>query len=733
MSSARALLRVVMLVGALLFGVTASSASATTGHSYADQFGAGGNGDGQFSGGPSGVAVLQDSGDVLASDPGHTLVDGVTPDPRIERFDESGAFVSAFSIDGGAYSSPSALAVDPAGAGVVYVSASDNSTGSGTVLKYTATGVLAYALDASSSGTSINAGAAIAVDAGDGSVYVAATDGTSGLQVVDKFDQAGAFVAAFDGASGSPDGGLSYCGAGLAVGAAHEVYVLDGCKARVDRYSAAGGFSATVDDGSRGAPTVVTADPVSGELSVAESAAGGLQVTSFPDGTTPGQSFGATNVAALTGMAIGHGSGTVFTADVANAVVQRFTVFVGPTVTTAAAAAVDTRSATLNGTVDPGGVPATFRFEYGTDTAYGTSTAETSAGSGTGAVAATAAITGLLPNATYHFRLVASNGAGVISGGDRTLTTASVAPVVDGAPAFASTITRTSARINATINPNHSPTTYHVEYGTSTAYGLMAPQPDADAGSANTNTGVAVTLIGLTPGTTYHFRVVADNGTGGRQHGADGTFTTTAPGTFVAAPVSSASPPIDPSAAYGCDAPHIDAYHSESKPGDTIAITGVDLGVGGTIDFGDRSFTPADWSATGFTVQVPDDAGGTLPLTVNCGRVSNTVDIAIYHQPDNAFTITKTTISGTTARLSVKVAGAGKLETLGHYTKAAGTTSTKAGVATIKVKLSTAGAKALRRSKSRSLKVSVRVRFSPAAGKPASKFIILTFSHKAGR
>ena len=37
---------------------------------------------------------------------------------------------------------------------------------------------------------------------------------------------------------------------------------------------------------------------------------------------------------------------------------------------------------------------------------------------------------------------------------------------------------------------------------------------------------VAADLTGLTPGTTYHFRVSADNGTGGVQHGVDQTFTT---------------------------------------------------------------------------------------------------------------------------------------------------------------------------------------------------------------
>ena len=71
---------------------------------------------------------------------------------------------------------------------------------------------LAYELDVSGSGTSINPlrldQPSLAVDPVDGSVYVAATD-EDGRQVIDRFDgSTGLFLDFFDGSSGSPDGGF---------------------------------------------------------------------------------------------------------------------------------------------------------------------------------------------------------------------------------------------------------------------------------------------------------------------------------------------------------------------------------------------------------------------------------------------------------------------------------------------------------------------------------------------
>jgi hypothetical protein len=95
-----------------------------------------------------------------------------------------------------------------------------------------------------------------------------------------------------------------------------------------------------------------------------------------------------------------------------------------PTASTDPAGAVTDVAATLAGTVNPKGSPTSYHFEYGTSTAYGASTADTDAGSGVGAVAVSAGVSGLAPGTTYHYRVVASNAAGVAQGGDQTFTTA---------------------------------------------------------------------------------------------------------------------------------------------------------------------------------------------------------------------------------------------------------------------------------------------------------------------
>jgi IPT/TIG domain len=198
-------------------------------------------------------------------------------------------------------------------------------------------------------------------------------------------------------------------------------------------------------------------------------------------------------------------------------------------------------------------------------------------------------------------------------------------------------------------------------------------------------------------------------------------------------PVVPVSPVSDLGTLFGCAAPHLNAYDAKPKLGETITITGSDLGVGATVVLGDQSLTPADWSTTGFTIQLPDDATGTLPLTVNCGRVSNTVAVAVFHEPANAFLVTKRSVAGLVATLSVRVPGPGKLETSGSRIKATKATVTKAAAITVKVRLTSAAIKALGKAKSRTLKVAVVARFTPAGGQSASKAVALTFKRQAGR
>jgi len=54
---------------------------------------------------------------------------------------------------------------------------------------------------------------------------------------------------------------------------------------------------------------------------------------------------------------------------------------------------------------------------------YGNSTPAVDLGNGTNSLAVTQVVTGLLPNANYHFRLVASNSGGTNRGADLSFTT----------------------------------------------------------------------------------------------------------------------------------------------------------------------------------------------------------------------------------------------------------------------------------------------------------------------
>lgn len=83
--------------------------------------------------------------------------------------------------------------------------------------------------------------------------------------------------------------------------------------------------------------------------------------------------------------------------------------------------------ATLHGLVEADGAQAAHYFNYGTTIAYGQSTLERQTSSASG-VLVSEPITGLLPNTTYHYRLVASSGTITTVGEDRTFTTPALPP-----------------------------------------------------------------------------------------------------------------------------------------------------------------------------------------------------------------------------------------------------------------------------------------------------------------
>ena len=100
-----------------------------------------------------------------------------------------------------------------------------------------------------------------------------------------------------------------------------------------------------------------------------------------------------------------------------------------PTVTTGAASAIAETTATLAGTVNPGGQATTYSFQYGLTSEYGLSTPELPAGADKSAHVFSAPLTGLAPGTVYHYELTANNTSGPATGIDRTFTTASPPPV----------------------------------------------------------------------------------------------------------------------------------------------------------------------------------------------------------------------------------------------------------------------------------------------------------------
>jgi alpha-tubulin suppressor-like RCC1 family protein len=95
-----------------------------------------------------------------------------------------------------------------------------------------------------------------------------------------------------------------------------------------------------------------------------------------------------------------------------------------PVATTVAASSVGLSEAVLNATVSVTGGPASVRFEYGTTLAYGSIARPVTDVIGCSASVPVSVLVGrLLPDTTYHFRVVAENGAGVSTGENRTFTT----------------------------------------------------------------------------------------------------------------------------------------------------------------------------------------------------------------------------------------------------------------------------------------------------------------------
>jgi PKD repeat protein len=188
-------------------------------------------------------------------------------------------------------------------------------------------------------------------------------------------------------------------------------------------------------------------------------------------------------------------------------------VVAGPNVreTTEAATAISASGATLNGVVEPNGAGVAYHFVWGTSVGSLTNSSPVVAtATGTAAVPVSASISNLLPGTTYYYELVATDPGGASIGPVLSFVTLSSAP--QATTGAATSVSRASATVHGTVNPFGLNTTYYFQYGTTTSYGKSTAHLGAGAGTSAA--AVSADLRGLTPGTKYHYRLVASSSAG---------------------------------------------------------------------------------------------------------------------------------------------------------------------------------------------------------------------------
>lgn len=200
-----------------------------------------------------------------------------------------------------------------------------------------------------------------------------------------------------------------------------------------------------------------------------------------------------------------------------------------PTVQGGTASEIGQRTAIVEATVDPrGGRVTSCEFEYGHAITSVSVPCSKLPGPVNEAVEVSAQLTGLTPNTSYHFRILAGSASGSSRSSEATFTTLpALAPAV--ATGKASQVGQRTAVLSATVNPNGAVVkSCTFQYG---AKSLVSVRCSALPGSGTSPAVVTATISGLSPNSSYHFRVVAvsASGTGEGSYGAFNTMVALAP------------------------------------------------------------------------------------------------------------------------------------------------------------------------------------------------------------
>jgi hypothetical protein len=348
--------------------------------------------------------------------------------------------------------------------------------------------------------------------------------------------------------SGTPNGAFTYVGP-MAVNAANgNIYVAERSSNVVDEFSATGEYIGRLT----GTPT-------------------------GPSGQT--RSFGKVLSVAVDSSVTGN----VFVADFDEKTqLAQVDVFgpdlVVPDVVTEAASEVTSASARLNGEVNPDKEgEASCWFAWGTTKQIGqlAKCEPEKVVEGSSPVPVRAKLSGLEPDTTYYYRLQASDKNGTNPGEewqDGQFTT----PGPGLHDESVSNVSSTSATFGARVDPHGAPTSIYFQYGTSVEYGSQTPPvPGATLGSGEGDVGIVRHAQGLTPDTTYHYRVVAVSEVAGKAEtfvAPDRVFTTQPAGSAFALPDARRWELVSPADKHGARlAPIGAALVQASSTGDAIS------------------------------------------------------------------------------------------------------------------------------------------------------------------
>jgi hypothetical protein len=463
----------------------------------------------------------------------------------------------------GAFTTPEFVAVDPT-TGDVYV----GDTGDNLVSKFSSSGVLEATWG---KGGQLNGSSTPAGSFGElGGIAVSTTGNLLVYNTADhfvfEFEPAGGLVRELElklEAGSQPRG--------LGVDAAGDLFKVDG-SGQIEKFDSAGNDLTTVSQEAAGAAGAFTVQPAGdvyvagGDGSLEHFAFNGSDDVIEPGGggTCPPVAFGngcppTDSVAvgfAASGIAVASASGDTSLSNAAEGTVVQY----GPLVTipdgvTGKAVEVTGFTATLNGTVNPDEAgSATCEFEYGTSAAYTGHVECEEAGSKTkpvpggptddGPVPVSAKLSGLTPGVTYHFRLVARNAndpAPVSTPNPGLDEKFETLPPPSITAEKTRSVTRSSAVLNAQIEPHGAETHYHFEYveqvsfaGSGFEHATRVPacpvgdtkeceakDPSILAGTTDEFVSTPITLEKAD--TTYYWRVVASNASG-TTDGVDNTF-----------------------------------------------------------------------------------------------------------------------------------------------------------------------------------------------------------------